>query len=112
MPETNLAQAVIIALAGGGGVVLSKLLDYFMSRSSQVSVQLQHSYTRQREIDNVKDSLISTFQEQINDLRIQIDKLIEKNMVLYEENIKLKYTNSECMFQITRFKEKWGITNY
>lgn len=107
----DLPDAVIIGMAGGAGVVIAKTIDWIISRSTRAENKEQIMYTRQRELDTVKDNLIGVFQTQITDLREQIDELIDKNRQLHEDNIRLKYEIADCNLQITRLKEKVGITN-
>lgn len=107
----SLPDAVIIGMAGGAGVVIAKGIDWLISRSAKAENKEQIMYTRQRELDSVKDNLIGVFQTQITDLREQIDDLINKNRELHEGNIALRYEVAECNLQIARLKEKLGITN-
>ena len=113
-PTSNnrgLPDAVLVGAAGGAGIVIAKTIDWFIARSSKTDNKEQMMYTRQRELDLVKDNLIGVFQTQISDLREQIDELIDKNRQLHEENIKLRYEVADCNLQIGRLKEKLGIHN-
>jgi peptidoglycan hydrolase CwlO-like protein len=109
MEEVSLTSAVIVAVAGGGGVVIAKVIDMFMSRSVQSSNREQVMYTRQKELDVIKDNLIGVFQTQISDLRLQIDSLIEKNTKLHEENISLRYEKADLALKVQSLERQLGV---
>jgi peptidoglycan hydrolase CwlO-like protein len=107
----SFGNVVIITLLGGIPVLVVKIIDYFMSKSNQSASKEQVMYTRQKELDNVKDNLISVFQTQINDLREQIDELIAKNAKLHERNIELTYEVAGCKHEIRMLKQQLGISD-
>lgn len=105
----SFGNMVVITLLGGIPVLLVKIIDYFMSKSTQGTNKEQLMYTRQKELDNVKDNLITVFQTQINDLREQIDELITKNSKLHERNIELTYEVAGCKHEIRLLKRQLGM---
>jgi peptidoglycan hydrolase CwlO-like protein len=105
----SFGNVVIITLLGGIPVLLVKIFDIYMSKSNQSASKEQVMYTRQKELDNVKDNLISVFQTQINDLREQIDELIAKNSSLHERNIELTYEVAGCKYEIKMLKQQLGL---
>jgi peptidoglycan hydrolase CwlO-like protein len=107
----SFGNVIIITLLGGIPVLLVKIIDYFMSKSMQSTNKEQLMYTRQKELDSVKDNLIAVFQTQINDLREQIDELIGKNTALHERNIELTYEVAACKHEIRLLKMKIGISD-
>lgn len=111
MEEVSLTSAVLIALAGGGGVVIAKVIDMFMSRTANNTNREQIMYNRQKELDVVKDNLIGVFQSQINDLRLQIESLIEKNTRLHEENITLRYEKADLALKVQSLEKQAGINH-
>ena len=107
----SFGNVVVITLLGGIPVLLVKMIDYFMSKSTQSASKEQLMYTRQKELDSVKDNLIAVFQTQINDLREQIDELIGKNTALHERNIELTYEVAACKHEIKLLKTRLGLND-
>lgn len=95
----SIPDAVLAALAGGAGIVIAKILDVFMSRSNSINQQNQLTLERQKELDNVKDTLIIAFQTQVNELRQEVNALIDKNTQLHEKNIEYRYKIAELEFR-------------
>lgn len=95
----SIPDAVLAALAGGAGIVIAKILDVFMSRTNSINQQNQLTLERQKELDNVKDTLIIAFQTQVNELRQEVNALIDKNTQLHEKNIEYRYKIAELEFR-------------